>query len=129
MGGTVCLNVAAERQVDAMVSFAAPVRGRMGDGGPKLSNDHDNPAIFLNARKTEFDISHHLAQISNILIIHGEKDDTVPLEHAHEIHRRVGAPKKLIVQPNGDHRMSDKNHQHEFIRAATQWFKSGFIGK
>jgi alpha-beta hydrolase superfamily lysophospholipase len=129
MGGTVCLSVAAELQVDTIVSFAAPLRSHIGKGRPKLSNDHDKAAIVLNTDKTAFDISHHLAQISNILIIHGEKDETVPLEHAHEIYRRVSTPKKLIVQPNGDHRMSDENHQHEFICEASRWFKSGLVDR
>ncbi len=35
------------------------------------------------------------------------------------------SPKKLIVQKNGDHRMSDENNQTEFIREASLWFKAG----
>ena len=59
-----------------------------------------------------------------MLIIHGETDNTVPLSHAEEIHRLAGDPKKLIVQKNGDHRMSNEVHQNEFIREASLWFKS-----
>ena len=127
MGGAVCLTVASQYKISAIVTFAAPLRSRIEDERPGQSKDPDAPGIFLDAKKRNFDISEHLSTVSNILIIHGESDKTVPLSHAEEIHRRVSGPKKLIVQKNGDHRMSSENHQVEFIRAASRWFKSGLF--
>jgi len=128
MGGTVCLNVCPELKTNAIVTFAAPLRSRIGDWRLRRPNDPETPGIYLDAAKKEFDISEHLSQVSNLLIIHGARDKTVPLSHAEEIHRLAANPKKLIVQQNGDHRMSIENHQLQFIREASRWFKSGFRG-
>jgi len=125
MGGAVCLNVAAQLKVKAVVTFAAPLCSRIDDLRRERSKTSDSPPIFLDTAKSHFNIAENVSQVSNILIIHGQKDETVPLSHAAEIHRLAGDPKKLIVQPNGDHRMSDENHQREFIRQASRWFKAG----
>ncbi len=128
MGGTVCLSVAAELKVNTIVTFAAPLRSRIRDEGLRQSKNPDAPGIFLDAKKSDFDISGNISQVRNILIIHGEKDETVPLSHAAEIHRLAGEPKKITIQQNGDHRMSSKKHQVDFIGEASLWFKSGLIG-
>ncbi|UCE56128.1 MAG: alpha/beta hydrolase, partial [Desulfobacterales bacterium] len=79
------------------------------------------------ANKNQFDITEKLSKISNILIFHGEADTVVPVSHAHEIFKRVGEPKRLIIQKCGDHRMSNINHQESFIHEASLWFKSRLI--
>jgi len=127
MGGTVCLRVARELEVTTVVTFAAPLCSRIDDVGLKRSKEHDTPGIFLDPEKSNFNISENVRQVNNILIIHGQMDEMVPLSHAEEIYRLAGDPKKLIVQQNGDHRMSDEIHQLEFIREASLWFKSGFL--
>ena len=127
MGGTVCLSIAPYFKISAIVTFAAPLRSRITDERPGLSKNPDAPGIFLDAKKTNFDITAHLPSVNNILTIHGDKDETVPVFHAEEIHRLADAPKKLIIQQNGDHRMSNENHQNQFIREACLWFKSGFF--
>jgi dipeptidyl aminopeptidase/acylaminoacyl peptidase len=82
-----------------------------------------------DVQKNSFNIIKTLSGISNILIFHGEKDTVVPPDHAWEIFQRAGDPKKLIIQNNGDHRMSNPDHQQEFIREASLWFKSGLSGQ
>jgi fermentation-respiration switch protein FrsA (DUF1100 family) len=79
-------------------------------------------ASFL---KTEFDLGENLAEVRNILIFHGDADDVVPVDHAHEIFQKAGDPKRLIIQKNGDHLMSDPRHQEEFTREAARWLKQG----
>jgi alpha-beta hydrolase superfamily lysophospholipase len=128
MGGTVCLSIAPHHKISAIVTFAAPLRSRIADERPGLSKNPDAPGIFLDAKKTNFDITAHLPSVNNLLIIHGDKDEIVPVSHAEEIHRLAGDPKKLLVQKNGDHRMSDEIHQNEFIREASLWFKTGLTG-
>jgi len=129
MGGAACLSVAAQLKVSTIVTFAAPLCSRIDDVRRRRSNKQDTPQIFLDAQKSHFNISENVSQVNHILILHGQKDETVPLSHAEEIHRLAGDPKKLIVQQNGDHRMSDENHQNEFIREASLWFKSGLTGR
>jgi alpha-beta hydrolase superfamily lysophospholipase len=128
MGGTVSLAVADQVEAAAIVTFAAPVCSHTHSGRLARSTALKPEGIFFDSQKQAFDITARLAKIKNILIIHGDADETVALSHAREIYRLAGEPKKLIVQQNGDHRMSNVDHQHEFLREASHWFKSGLLG-
>ena len=125
MGGAVCLAVAATLGLTPIVTVAAPVRSTHIQNAIEIPEAHNHPGPQFAARKNSFDISKKLSKIRNILLFHGEKDTLVPLDHAREIFRCVGDPKKLIVQKNGDHRMSDPLHQQEFVHKSALWFKSG----
>lgn len=128
MGGTVSLTVADELGAAAIVTFAAPICSQLHMGQLAHSTGHNTEGIFFDSRKLAFDISQKLSKIKNILIIHGDADKTVMLSHAREIYRLASEPKKLIVQQYGDHRMSNINHQNEFLREASNWFKSLLFG-
>ena len=52
-----------------------------------------------------------------------ESDGKVSPAHAAEIFAKAREPKRLIVQPGGDHLMSSTHHQREFLRKAVLWFK------
>ncbi len=121
MGGTVCLSAACRLATDAVVTLAAPVRSNLTRNQPEFSRSE----IVFDAAKRGFDITKGLSKISNILIFHGEADDVVPVSHAREIYKLARKPKKIIIQKQGDHPMSNKGHQTEFIREASQWFKQG----
>jgi len=123
MGGTVCLNAAAGLDVCTLVTFGAPLSSEL--GGVKPPREHN--AIFPDSPKRHFDITARLGRLANILIIHGQADEVVPAAHAEEIYKRVGEPKKLIIQPGGDHSMSDASHQKSFMRAALKWFQSALL--
>jgi alpha-beta hydrolase superfamily lysophospholipase len=128
MGGAVCLAVAGEQGLAPIVTVAAPIMSRhiRNDVETPQSSHHDGPQFDI--RKHSFDIADKLCGISNILIFHGQNDSIVPPEHAREIFRRAGEPKRLIIQKNGDHRMSDPAHQQEFVREAALWLRSGLAG-
>jgi alpha-beta hydrolase superfamily lysophospholipase len=122
MGGAVCLAASREVNPAAIITWAAPVRSIdivKKHAGQKTG---ENPGVFFN--QNPFDISNRLSDIRNILIFHGEADETVPLTQAAEIYERVGEPKELIVFPHSDHRMSRRADQQEFIRRAALWFQS-----
>lgn len=121
MGGTVCLSAASLVAAAAVVTFAAPVRSNL----PGRRSELSGPDIFFDAAKRQFDITGGLAKISNILIFHGEADDVVPVSHAREIYQLTRKPKKIIIQKQGDHPMSNREHQKEFVRKAAFWFKHG----
>jgi alpha-beta hydrolase superfamily lysophospholipase len=123
MGGTVSLSVAADLQVEGIVSFAAPLRSDTTDALYPQHSDKETTPIYLDANKTNFDISEKISRIANILIVHGEADETVPVSHAREIYDLACEPKKLILQQGGDHRMSDERHQKVFIREAAAWLR------
>jgi alpha-beta hydrolase superfamily lysophospholipase len=116
MGGAACISAAGTTKIDSMVISAAPLRSRM-IKRPKEKEDK------IEYEKLSFDISDKLSEINNILIFHGDADQVVPFSNALEIYEKAADTKKLIMQENGDHLMSNKAHQEEFIREAGLWFK------
>jgi dipeptidyl aminopeptidase/acylaminoacyl peptidase len=40
-----------------------------------------------------------------LLLIHGDKDDLVPVEHAHRLYEKAGEPKELAIIPGAGHRL------------------------
>lgn len=40
-----------------------------------------------------------------LLLIHGDKDNTIPLEHAHQLYALAREPKELVIIPGADHRL------------------------
>jgi len=123
MGGTVCLSASGQLAADAMVTVAAPVRSDLSGSPAEMSRSE----IVFDAARRPFDITEGLSAISNILIFHGDADDVVPVSHAREIYRLAGQPKKIIVQQQGDHPMSNPIHQKKFVREASSWFKQWLI--
>jgi len=128
MGGTVCLAVAGRLGLAPLVTVAAPIQSRGIKNIQESSNASHVAPIYLDTRQSHFDITGMLGNISGLLIFHGDADKVVPVEHARKLYKMAATPKKLIVQKQGDHPMSDKSHQKEFIRMACQWFKAGLIG-
>jgi uncharacterized protein len=124
MGGAVCLRVASERQVAAVVTFAAPVRSLplKRPNRPDASPERSRIASVL---RDAFELGGTLGRVRNILVVHGEADELVPLTHAQEIVDQAGEPKRLLVQKGGDHLMSAATHQAEFIREASLWLSNG----
>ena len=121
MGGTVCLSAVGRLAASSVVTFAAPIRSDLADEQSEVSRSE----IVFDTAKRRFDITDGLSEISQILIFHGEADDVVPVSHAREIYKLAKKPKKVIIQKLGDHPMSNKGHQTEFVREASRWFKQG----
>ena len=128
MGGSVCLSVFAASHASSIVTCAAPVRSS--SIIKKLEkSDHSNtltPPFYK--RYLDSDISDKLPSTHHILIFHGDSDELVPPSNAKEIYEKAGDPKKLIIQKHGDHRMSNKTHQENFVRESALWFKGCFAG-
>jgi alpha-beta hydrolase superfamily lysophospholipase len=125
LGGAAALSVAARHlKVTALVIAASPVRSR-GMENVSQSNDELGALPFSFYEKNlQFDISDSLSSAHTILIFHGDDDTIVPVANAYEILKKAGNPKKLILQKNGDHRMSNPEDQQHFIRQAVLWFDS-----
>ena len=121
MGGTVCLSVAGQLKLTPVVTVAAPIRSRVLKNIRKDSDASHAAPIFLDARQGHFDISGMLGNISGILIFHGDADTVVPVAHASELYKLAAKPKKLIVQKQGDHPMSDKSIKKNLF----EWLGSG----
>lgn len=120
MGGCVCLAVAGDLAAQVVVTWAAPIRSA------DLVRQHTQTAgsSDIPFKNNPFDISNRLAGLRNILIFHGDADETVPLSHAEEIYERVREPKELFIFSLSDHRMSQPADQQAFLREAILWFQT-----
>ena len=114
LGGAVCMACAGLEGVTSLVVFAAPYQSHFANH-LHLSN------------QLSFDLTDIIPDIGNVQIIHGDKDEVVPLAHAHFIYNHAKDPKKLIIQKKGDHRMSDRSHQTSFLQATVSWFKQALF--
>lgn len=56
-----------------------------------------------------------------ILIIHGDEDEVVPLEHARRLYREAGEPKELVIIPGARHRL---RLEEAAIDKALSWLKA-----
>ncbi len=65
---------------------------------------------------------HYIHKISPrpLLIIHGDKDDIVPVEHAHKLYEQAKDPKELIIIPNASHRL---RIEEKAIDTVLNWLK------
>ena len=125
-GGAVALSVAASFNIKPIVTVAAPMRSET-IKPPYITNPANTPMIqSLDKKKLFFDISNQISSISHLLIFHGDKDEIVPYSNALEIYETAKNPKKLISQKNGDHQMSNKIHQKNFMDLAVEWYTMHF---
>ena len=123
LGGTACISIAKKLNAAALVTFAAPVRSEPLIEMLNKSDLLNKLPLSFYKTNLNFDISDKLSDIHNILIFHGDSDKIVPISNAEEIYSKAGNPKKLIIQSQGDHRMSDKEHQTQFLNESALWFK------
>jgi len=56
-----------------------------------------------------------------LLMIHGDKDDLVPVEHAHKLYEKAGQPKELVIIPGAGHRL---RLEEKAITTALDWLKA-----
>lgn len=120
-GGTVVLEYAADHPSPALITYAAPLDSASINHTNIRDNHGQSPSSALLTNALEFDITHKLKFINNILVCHSQGDETVPVAHAREIYRLADDPKKLVIFPGGDHRMSDISHQRQFETLFLDW--------
>lgn len=122
-GGTVVLAYAAQHQVPAIITYAAPSNSTA-IRHTNIRDDRGNrPHPSLLTEGLAFDIVPGLKSVSNILVAHSQDDETVPVVHALQIHANAAAPKELQIFSGGDHRMSSPQHQKEFEDLFIDWLK------
>ena len=119
LGGAVCLMTSSHITPFATVTLAAPIQSHfisMPEDSPKSLNRE----ILKN--RLNFDITNQLSTVHHILIIHGDGDETVSVENAHQLYRLARNPKKKLILSSGDHRISDRSHQEIFMQHTVKWF-------
>jgi fermentation-respiration switch protein FrsA (DUF1100 family) len=66
---------------------------------------------------------HHINRISPrpLLLIHGDKDDLVPMGHARQLFEKAGEPKELVIIPGAGHRL---RLEEKAVNTALDWLKA-----
>jgi uncharacterized protein len=60
--------------------------------------------------------------VAGHLIVHGDADEVVDLEHGVALHEHAAEPCQLVVIPGGDHRLTDPAHREQAIAITRDWF-------
>jgi pimeloyl-ACP methyl ester carboxylesterase len=139
MGGTVALLFAAQvKKLASLVTLAAPVHPE------KITEHLLSPQEVTDWRRTGYTIYHGrrinvtmLDDLESInvpqaiaevrcptLVIHGDRDETVPVAEGHELFSLLPGAKELMVIRGADHRFSDPDHLEKVINHATDWLTS-----
>jgi dipeptidyl aminopeptidase/acylaminoacyl peptidase len=58
-----------------------------------------------------------------LLIIHGSRDEQVPLSHAEVLYENANEPKNFQIIEGGDHRLTNLSHRRRAIELTLDWFK------
>ncbi len=123
LGGYVSLIQASmDRRVKAIVTWATPfhlddLESRKGEEGiPNLGE-----GFWNDLRRHR--LLGHLQKVANCLVIHGDRDELVPVEQAWEIFHGLGAPKEIHIIEGGDHRFTNEAHRRRAIDLSVAWFQ------
>lgn len=124
MGGYISLLTAAQNPlVSAVVVWATPYKlGR----SAKDYNQEGYP-IFKNGFYEDLNKHHLLSMLGRIkqcFVLHGQKDELVPVRHANMIYENLSNPKKMEIFPGGDHRFSDETIRNRALRLSVKFFKN-----
>jgi dipeptidyl aminopeptidase/acylaminoacyl peptidase len=123
LGGFLSLKKAStDKEIKAVVIWATPLH--MDDLKSKERNE-DTPlppeAFFEDLPKHQ--LLPFLPKVSNCLVIHGEKDELVPVDQAMEIFLNLNVPKEFHIIGGADHRLTDPLHRQRAIQLTVEWFK------
>ena len=61
--------------------------------------------------------------VARVLIIHGEADEVVPVEHARLLWKRAADPKAIEILAGGDHSITDPAHRDRAVALTVAWFR------
>src|SRR5437016_8044458 len=136
MGGTVALLFAAQHAgIATVVTIAAPVHPE------RFTSRLLTPAQVQQWRKTGYtfyhgqrinvSLLHDLEKINvpeaakkidcPVLILHGDRDDVVPVEEAHELYGYLPRSKRLSILDGANHRLSDPALMDRALSEAVEW--------
>lgn len=123
LGGFVSLIVAAgDADIRAVAAWATPfslmgLEARRAD--PEMASLGEG--FFEDLRV--HDLTSLLEKVSKGLVIHGDQDKQVPVEHARLIYERLSCPKNLEIIRGGDHRLTHPRHREKAIETTLEWFE------
>ena len=121
LGGFVALRVAARCPGVPIVTWNAPA------SLTELANDdlRENRGLGVPFA-LEYATGHYALAPTGLpmhLVIHGDADDVVDLEHGLALHERAAEPCDLVVLPGADHRLTTPTHLAQAITLTRDWFQ------
>lgn len=128
LGGYVSLIKASmDRGVGAIVVWATPshldgLESKKGEEGIARLGE----PFFNDLRRHR--LLPHLPKVSRCLLIHGERDELVPVDQAWEIFRGLGAPKEIHIIEGADHRLTDEARRRRAVDLSVAWFRK-YLGE
>jgi uncharacterized protein len=119
LGGFVALHVAAAAALP-VVSWNAPA------SLTELANDDLEEGRSLGIPfALEYATGRYALAPTGVaahLIVHGDADEVIGLEHGVALHERAAEPCQLVVIPGADHRLTDPAHREHAIAITSDWF-------
>ena len=123
LGGYVSLFKAArDKEIRALVIWATPFH--LDDLGSKKQEDErplPGEAFFRDLPKHS--LHSLLPKISNCMVIHGEKDELVPVDQAWGIFQGLNGPKEIHIIEGADHRLTQPVHRQRAMDLTVEWLK------
>jgi uncharacterized protein len=120
LGGFVALHVAARRPGLPVVTWGAPA------SLTELANDDLEEGRGLGVPfALEYATGRYALAPTGVamhLVIHGEQDEVVGVEHAASLHDLATEPCDLVLLPGADHRLSDPGHRKHAVSLSREWF-------
>ena len=119
LGGFVALHVAARRSGLPVVTWNAPA------SLTELANDDLEEGRGLGVPfALEYATGGRALAPPGVpmhLVVHGEADAVVGLEHGASLHEMAAEPCELLLIPGGDHRLTDPTHRRHAVAMSRQW--------
>jgi len=133
-GGMVAI-AAKSKKSKAMVTLSTPhTLSRPRKPPPKIEEGY---YILPSGRKfkenfftdlQKYDILKAIKDAPPILIIHGSKDELVPVEHAYRLYENAKKRKKLSIIEGANHTFSEAKVLDKIIKISLNWFKKLLTG-
>lgn len=123
LGGYVSLiRASMDQQIKGVVIWATPfhlddLRSNKGTEGHPLPEQ----PFFEDLPKHR--LLPLLPRVTNCMVIHGERDELVPVDQAWEIFHKLSPPKELHIIEEADHRLTQPVHRQRAIQLTVDWFK------
>jgi dipeptidyl aminopeptidase/acylaminoacyl peptidase len=57
------------------------------------------------------------------MVVHGDKDEIIPVENAYRLHQYKSVNTELAIIPGADHMFSQDEHRREVAQRVAKWFK------
>jgi alpha/beta superfamily hydrolase len=123
MGGYISLITAAsDREIKTVVVWATPFSF---EGLREVIADSNSPQL-----KEEFyqDAQHYRAEtfvprVKNLMLIHGDRDETVPPDHAKRLYQSAQEPTQLEIIKGADHTFSNPALREKATTYSLNWLK------